>query len=271
MPYQLLTKESLSPARSKGLAQRADHFMTSRWTVVGAMTLATSNETGTTAPAVAYVDKWLPGPLRGRFGRNHVKIRSTIGVLAACATVLSGLGCSELSPSPGTLPASETSSTQGTTQDAEPVAHDREINGTGYGYDVPDGWGSPPQEVPGFDPDSMAIDLSDRDGFADNVNVILNPGRTRTPRRLVLSAKKQLAAAGASGISIRDRVRVAGVMSPHLNAVMSTNGKSYTIEQFYPTNRGRTYVVTFSFSNKVDATSRAKVTHKVLTSWVWTD
>lgn len=186
-----------------------------------------------------------------------MQIRSVIGVLVAGAALSTSAGCSEAS-STAEAPRGSTS-----------VASDREFTGTGYGYDVPRGWDSPAQDVPGFDLDTFAVDRRDNDGFTDNVNVILAPGRAMPPRQTEVSAKRELAAAGARRISVNDRVRVAGVVSPHLSAVMSLNSTPYAIDQYYVTANGQTYLVTFSFSRDVRAGDRAEVMDAVLTSWVW--
>lgn len=145
------------------------------------------------------------------------------------------------------------------------------ITGTGYTYVVPRGWGPPPQKLPGFDPDSLAVDLQDTDDFADNVNVLLSPASPMTPGEAERAAEQELTAVGASDISIQDRVTVAGGESAHTSAVMSMNDVEYRIEQFFPTDNAQTFVLTFSFSSSVTPPERNEVTDAVLASWSWTD
>ena len=187
----------------------------------------------------------------------------------AVASVLAVAGCSE---APSTESGPSASETTETTSPARPSsAKGPEISGTGYIYNVPRGWGRPPQNIPGFNPDSLAVDLRDSDGFTDNVTVILSPAREMTPAQLEDAAEKELGAVGAKDISLNDRVTVAGSESVHVTAGMSMNDNDYTIEQFYPTDNGQTFVVTFSFSSRVTARERATVTDAALASWVWTD
>lgn len=151
-----------------------------------------------------------------------------------------------------------------------PSAKGKKIRGTGYTYVVPDGWGKPSQDIPGFDPDSIAVDLNDSDGFTDNVNVLPPSAGKKTLRRAEAAAKAELAAWGAQDIRVNTPARVAGSKTAHVTAGMSMNGNHYTIEQFYPTHNGRTFVVTFSFSRSLTAVERAQVTDTVLATWVWT-
>lgn len=146
-----------------------------------------------------------------------------------------------------------------------------EITGTAYSYRVPEGWGIPEQEIPGFAPDSLAANLDDGDGFADNVTVVLSPAGEITPDQIENAGKDELEGAGAKEITVNDRVTIAGGESAHLTAVMSANDTSYTVDQFYPTQDGQTYVMTFSFSEELSADERAEVTEATLASWTWTD
>lgn len=183
----------------------------------------------------------------------------TLAVAAAVTLPLASAGCSD-APSTEAMSQAPTSAASGP-----------RISGTGYTYNVPEHWGRPAQDIPGFDPDSLAIDLRDSDGFTDNVNVILSPAGGMTPQQAEVSAENELEAAGANGVSVRDRVTVSGSESAHVTAEMSINANDYTVEQFYPTDHGQTFVVTFSFSRSVTAGERAKVTDAVLASWDWTD
>jgi hypothetical protein len=192
-----------------------------------------------------------------------------IRALLAVAAVLAGAGCAG---SPSTESTSSASgSTKATSREPTSAAKGERISGTGYIYRVPKGWGRPPQDPPGFDLDSLAVNLRDNDGFTDNVNVLLSPVGVMTPERAEDAAENELTAAGAKDISVNDRITVAGSETAHLTAVGSINDRGYRIEQFYPTDNDQTFIVTFSFSTSVTVGDRAKVTDPLLASWAWTD
>ena len=62
---------------------------------------------------------------------------------------------------------------------------------------------------------------------------------------------------------------IAGSESAHITAKFSADGVAYWVEQYYPTNAGQTYVVTFSFSETVSASDRVAVAESILASWAW--
>jgi hypothetical protein len=143
------------------------------------------------------------------------------------------------------------------------------ITGDGYSYSVPEGWAEPTEPIPGFDPDSLAFDEADADGFSDNVNVILSPSGEVTTEQVETLGVDELENAGASDVTVLDRVQIAGAESAHLAAGTSSGEIEYLIDQFYPTHDGQTYVVTFSFSPTVTQADRDEVTSSVLASWAW--
>lgn len=192
-----------------------------------------------------------------------------IRALFAVTAVLACAGCTGAPSAESTSSASESAAT--TSPAPTSAAKGELISGTGYTYRVPKGWGRPPNNVPGFDPDSLAVDLRDNDGFTDNANVILSPVGEMTPARAEDAAENELTAAGAKDISVNDRITVTGSESAHVTAVMSINDKDYRIEQFYLTDNDQTFVVTFSFSTSLTAGDRAKVTGATMASWAWTD
>lgn len=143
------------------------------------------------------------------------------------------------------------------------------ITGTGYTYVVPEGWGEADGSV-ASQSDSLAGDLTDDDGFADNVNVILSPAGEVTPDQVESGGADELKNAGATDVTVRDRVNVAGSESAHLSAGFTSSGATYQIEQYYLTNNGQTFVVTFSFSPTVSEADRDAVAQSILATWMWT-
>jgi hypothetical protein len=143
------------------------------------------------------------------------------------------------------------------------------IRGTGYTYRAPKGWG--PSEVPGLNPDSFAANLGDRDGFADNINVIVSPAGRMSADEAEDLAERELAAVGAKKFEAHPRVSLAGDRVAHTSASMSMNDTTYTVEQFYPSHGDNTYVVTFAFSSDVKALHRYVITTATLDSWTWSE
>src|SRR5690606_23840124 len=80
------------------------------------------------------------------------------------------------------------------------------IKGSGYSYRVPKGWGLFPHEVPGFDPDSMAGNLQDRDDFMDNVNVTHSPAGQITLDQAEAGAMREAEAFGIRDGRVHPRV-----------------------------------------------------------------
>lgn len=142
------------------------------------------------------------------------------------------------------------------------------ISGTGYSFAVPEGWGDP-GPIEGFDADSLAADLDDADGFADNVNVILSPAGKVELDQVESAGPGELEGGGATDVSVEPRVTVAGEEAAHISANLASGDTSYLIEQFYVNSDDQTFIVTFSFSPDVADADRQAVTDAVLASWAW--
>lgn len=185
-------------------------------------------------------------------------------LLAATALAVTLSGCSTIAP-----PALPGGTTDSEAPDFSVDAADGElITGDGYSYRVPEGWATPEEPTPGFSPDTFAADLTDDDGFADNVNVLLSGG-VATPDQVEQFGTTELENAGAVEVAVQPRVTIAGAESAHLTASLTSDGVAYWIEQYYPTNDGETYVVTFSFSDALGDTDRVAIAESVLASWEW--
>lgn len=184
------------------------------------------------------------------------------------AAVLACAACSEGSPGSSDAGARPAQSSEPAKPSATPADGPR-LEGAGYAYRVPKDWGPSDQEIPGFDPDTFALDLDDDDGFTDNVNVLLAPGGAMSAEQAEVGAKDELTSAGATGVAVQDRVDVGGREAAHVSAGMSLNDNDYQVEQFYAATDDETFVVTFSFSKDVSDSERAEVTGSVLASWSW--
>lgn len=144
-----------------------------------------------------------------------------------------------------------------------------EITGDGYTYAVPDGWDIPDTDPSSIGADTLAADLTDTDGFSDNVNVVLSPAGAVTAEQIESTGVDELTGAGATDVEVEDRVQVAGTESAHLSGALTAQGASYSIEQYYLTQDDQNYVVTFSFSPTVDDDARQDLAESVLASWTW--
>jgi hypothetical protein len=151
---------------------------------------------------------------------------------------------------------------------AVPPATGETITGTGYSYSAPAGWGVPPDTM-GLGTDSVALDLGAGGEFASNVNVVLTPAGAVTPEQVEASGVDELEASGATDVSVLGRVTVAGSESAHLTARMTAQGVEYYFHQYYPTNDGQTYVVTFSYAPSVSDADATAIADSVLASWTW--
>ncbi|KQQ05590.1 hypothetical protein ASG06_03210 [Rathayibacter sp. Leaf185] len=165
------------------------------------------------------------------------------------------------------------SSTTGSGSDADEIdaaaAAGVQVTGDGYSYSVPEGWDIPDTDPSTIGADTLAADLTDTDGFSDNVNVVLSPSGAVTPDQVETAGKDELTGAGATDVEVQDRVQVAGTESAHLSAALTSQGASYSIEQYYLTQDDQTYVVTFSFSPTVDDDAREDLSESILASWTW--
>jgi hypothetical protein len=185
----------------------------------------------------------------------------------ASAVLLAGCGGSGDGSEGATTTKSDTSTSESTTGDAK-----GDVSGTGYAYDVPEGWEVPKQEIPGTEQtNSFAADLTDADGFADNVNVIrLDPAPISDLDQLEKALVAELQGAGSQEPTIRDRFEIAGDEAVHIASFREQDGGKYLAEQYNAIHHGVSYVVTFSFSDTVDEAERDKIAESVLSTWTWT-
>jgi hypothetical protein len=184
----------------------------------------------------------------------------------ALATSLVLAGCFVSSPTAPSEPD------PGTTKASEPAvapATGETIMGTGYSFVVPEGWAVPEDVIKPKSVDTLAANLTDADGFADNVNVLQPTAGEFSPEQIESEGVAQLKTAGATDVLAGDRVTIAGSESAHLSAGLTSDHGKYVIEQFYATHAGQTYVVTFSFSPTVSAADRNSLASSVLATWSW--
>ncbi|KAA1422677.1 hypothetical protein FE697_010870 [Mumia zhuanghuii] len=151
-----------------------------------------------------------------------------------------------------------------------PAADGETVEGDGYSYRIPEGWGEPDEEVAGFDPDTLISQDDVSDGFGDNLNVLKLPAPPDADADAVEEqALQELRAVGATEVEVGERAVIDGAEAAHVSGVMSLGSQKYTIEQYYPVRDDSLYVATFSFSPTVDQAARDDLARSVLASWQW--
>jgi hypothetical protein len=145
------------------------------------------------------------------------------------------------------------------------------VKGTGYSMRVPKGWVVYKGKVPGLGmADKVVVDTADRDGFADNVSVILaDPGEYDVDR-MEATALNAMGTIGASKRRTRRPIIVAGTSTTHVSARMVKGGAKYLVEQYHPVDGDQVYVVTFQFGTGVRQADRFRTAESVLSTWKWT-
>jgi hypothetical protein len=140
------------------------------------------------------------------------------------------------------------------------------ISSDEFTYAVPEGWAASDQSRAA----SLAIDLEDRDGFADNINVVRDNTIVGIEgAELEDAAKQVLADASATHITAHDPVQVDGEEAVHVSAFFELTEPKYRTEQYAVAHDETGYIVTLSFSPDVPASERNKVSESILTTWRW--
>ncbi|MCK6079129.1 hypothetical protein KZX37_00680 [Microbacterium sp. EYE_5] len=189
-----------------------------------------------------------------------LRITSAIAALVLAALVMTGCG----GRSDAETPPSATSDLPAIAPaDGETVA------GEAYGFTLPQGWGFPDGAPDTFDETTFAAFLDDQDDFADNLNIITSPAGEVSPEQVESVGVDELEGAGATDVTVLDRVTAAGQETAHLTAGFEQDGVEYQIDQYYLTDAGQTYIVTFSFSPDVSQEDRDQIAQSVLATWQW--
>ncbi|KNX37606.1 hypothetical protein VV01_11345 [Luteipulveratus halotolerans] len=151
------------------------------------------------------------------------------------------------------------------------------VKGTGYTFVVKKGFIDAKGKVPGASSvDTMVLNTLDKDGFADNINVVHQTGASGASLSLLeTAAKTQLEAAGATGYKVLPRTTVAGTEASHITANVKradAQGKTqrYLVDQLYILRGDKSYVVTFSFNENATQATRDALINPTVASWKWT-
>ena len=138
-----------------------------------------------------------------------------------------------------------------------------------YTFTLPEGWGFPDGAPEGFDEATFASDLQDDDEYQDSLNILTSPAGEVTPDQVEDVGVTELENAGATEVRVLPRITAAGSESSHLTAGFAQDGVDYLIDQYYLTDAGQTYIVTFSFSPDTPQADRDALAQSVLSTWQW--
>lgn len=185
--------------------------------------------------------------------------RSVRALIVAFATAIALTGCSGI--------ASAGSLFDGAAEILAEPATGPTVSRYIYSFAAPVGW-SVPSDVSLPNVDVFVGNLADNDEFMDNVCVILAEGQI-IPALFEWQAVDELKDSGASEVTKRGRVIVAGSEAVHVSAIVTSRGVKSRTEQYFFSAEGQTYIVTFSFSLTVPKSERDALAESVLASWAW--
>ncbi len=197
--------------------------------------------------------------------------------LVAPALVLSACGGSEDSSPSDAASSSDaggsTESTEGgdtTALTAEPATGE-EFSDDAFSFNAPEGWENPPGDLA---PQALvfAADVSDSDGFADNVNVVAENQLASIDdlEDREAAAEAGLEGADAKEIEVGEPIELDGEPAVTITSLFNLNGNEYRTWQYAATHDGDGFVVTFSFSKDVSAADQQEIAESVAASWSWT-
>lgn len=135
-----------------------------------------------------------------------------------------------------------------------------------FTYTLPKGW----QESTQSSAITVAIDAKDRDGFADNFNVVRDNTVVGVGGdQLEDAVEHVLGSAKATDIKVKDRIQIDGEDAVHVGAIFTVKEMKYRTEQYAVSHGDAGYVVTVSFSPDVPAAERDALSESILTTWKW--
>ena len=137
-----------------------------------------------------------------RITRHGAPARLGATTTAAAALLVLLAGCSSAGTDSGS--DADTIDTAAATGDT--------ITGDGYSYSVPEGWGTPDADPASMGADTLAADLTDTDGFADNVNVVLSPAGEVSAEQVEGAGVTELENAGAMTMVRAPRARISWML-----------------------------------------------------------
>lgn len=144
------------------------------------------------------------------------------------------------------------------------------MSGSGYRFHVPKGWRDVTSKLGRADVDRAAAADASVAGFRSNVNVVpvanqVAPGQLD----IVVDGVRKKMLASAPSYAVLPRTVIGGTVAGHLGGIRTQGATRYWLEQFVLPDHARTLVISFSFSPKVPAASRARTIASVLVTWAW--
>lgn len=205
-----------------------------------------------------------PLPVRPLPDRHH-PVRSAL-VASAAALVLTACGGGD-GGSDADAESSASSSDSAAASDVEPASGDT-IEAEGFSYTVPEGW-KKNTDLQGTAL-TLALDSTDKDGFADNVNVVTDPTITTLEGDDLADAiTNALEQADVTEVDVRGTFDVDGEEAVHTTGLFNLNGNEYRVDQYSLTVDDVGYVITFSHNKEQSESERDEVDHSILASWSW--
>jgi hypothetical protein len=150
------------------------------------------------------------------------------------------------------------------------VATGLELTTDAFTFSAPEGWESPEDAAP--QAIAFAIDVDDKDGFADNINVLSEDGVTKFPDldERGKAAKASLEKSQAKEITIEEPIQLDGEAAATITAQLTLRGIDYRTLQLAVVHDDRGYIITFSFSDDLSADMQRQIAESVAASWAWT-
>lgn len=155
-----------------------------------------------------------------------------------------------------------------TAEITEAPAEGTTIEADAFSYTVPEGWEE--SQAGGAQALTVAIDGTDTDGFADNVNVVQDDSIVDYEGdELVAAIRKGLEANGVTGFDSFEPVTVDGEEAVHTTAIFEVSGMKYRTEQYAVSVGDAGYVITFSHNEDSEQADRDAVDRSILATWSW--
>ncbi|MDR7085194.1 hypothetical protein J2X11_000033 [Aeromicrobium panaciterrae] len=187
--------------------------------------------------------------------------RALVAFLFAVVTLA---GCSSSEPDAKSKKPSSSSTSVAAPAEGDTVTTDD------YTYSLPKGWEEPRGETPGFDFHSVATDVGDKDGFADNINVIrVGEAPSDDLGQFEDESVKELTRLGAKEIEVLPPESIDDAKSIHITARTSFNDVEYRTNQYGVVHDDIVFIVTFSFSVDVTPEEQSDTIESVLATWKW--
>ena len=193
--------------------------------------------------------------------RIHALALISFFALAACSAPAA-------TPSPA-APASSAATQPSTPASSAPASTGKVLTGDGYTLTLPEGWKDATDAFKKLQPqiDTGAKDGSDtKDGFNDNVNVIVQASPGIPLDQLGSTLKTQLEGAGSTDVQLKDNVQLDGQEGIQVWSRTKGAGDAHTI-QFVAVNAGKLYIITVSSNS--NETKAAALAQQVISGWKW--